>query len=255
MMLLPKLSATSLVEGNDAYDAPVTNSPLEELLDGNASFDGGDTWPRRLALEAGLTPPPVIPGWSTNRIAAAEDMLWQRDCKCSQHVEARRQQLHQSLQRVLVIDARFHWNGVGNSLVRWLTLLRVGLASGRATFLWLSDFPGGGKMRFDLGSYFVAYGADWQWSPANEARVRAAMSKMRVGGPTHVNYKCLRHTWACMVPSFEVGEERRRAIAVEVRHGSAARATHARMPRAATRMPYATPPEHTALRARLNREP
>jgi hypothetical protein len=45
---------------------------------------------------------------------------------------------------VLVIDARFPWNGVGNSLVRWLTLLRVGLASGRATFLWLSDFPESG---------------------------------------------------------------------------------------------------------------
>ena len=61
-----------------------------------------------------------------------------------------------------MIDARFHWNGVGNSLVRWLTLLRVGLASGRATFLWLSDFPGTGKTRFDLGAYFVAVGADWQ---------------------------------------------------------------------------------------------
>ena len=43
-----------------------------------------------------------------------------------------------------MIDARFPWNGVGNSLVRWLTLLRVGLASGRATFLWLSDFPESG---------------------------------------------------------------------------------------------------------------
>ena len=59
-------------------------------------------------------------------------------------MEARREELHTRLDRVLVIDARFPWNGVGNSLVRWLTLLRVGLASGRATFLWLSDFPESG---------------------------------------------------------------------------------------------------------------
>ena len=59
-------------------------------------------------------------------------------------MEARRAELHARLDRVLVIDARFPWNGVGNSLVRWLTLLRVGLASGRATFLWLSDFPESG---------------------------------------------------------------------------------------------------------------
>ena len=59
-------------------------------------------------------------------------------------MEARRAELHARLDRVLVVDARFPWNGVGNSLVRWLTLLRVGLASGRATFLWLSDFPESG---------------------------------------------------------------------------------------------------------------
>ena len=34
---------------------------------------------------------------------------------------------------------RFFWNGVGNSLPRWLASLRVGLAAGRATFLWMSD--------------------------------------------------------------------------------------------------------------------
>ena len=36
-------------------------------------------------------------------------------------MEARRAELHTRLDRVLVIDARFPWNGVGNSLVRWLT--------------------------------------------------------------------------------------------------------------------------------------
>ena len=65
-------------------------------------------------------------------------------------MEARRAELHTRLDRVLVIDARFPWNGVGNSLVRWLTLLRVGLASGRATFLWLSDFPESGLERISM---------------------------------------------------------------------------------------------------------
>jgi hypothetical protein len=133
-------------------------------------------------------------------------------------MEARRAELHTRLDRVLVIDARFPWNGVGNSLVRWLTLLRVGLASGRATFLWLSDFPESGleqvylsihireveqvcvesrslyslyrlspyshtpspEQRFDLGADFVAVGADWRWSAANERRVRDAMARRRL---------------------------------------------------------------------------
>jgi hypothetical protein len=53
--------------------------------------------------------------------------------------QTRRAELHASLDRVLVIDMRFFWNGVGNSLPRWLASLRVGLAAGRATFLWMSD--------------------------------------------------------------------------------------------------------------------
>ena len=167
-------------------------------------------------------------------------------------MEARRAELHARLDRVLVIDARFPWNGVGNSLVRWLTLLRVGLASGRATFLWLSDFPESGleqvyaclrirgarvgiygvgvtlltpstlslsphapppEQRFDLGAYFVSVGADWRWSAANERRVRDAMARHSAGqaaaSPALVRYRCLRHTWACMRPSFEVGGQGR----------------------------------------------
>ena len=34
-----------------------------------------------------------------------------------------------TLGRVLVIDIRYTWNGLGNSLTRWLNLLRVGLAT------------------------------------------------------------------------------------------------------------------------------
>ncbi|KAL1526636.1 hypothetical protein AB1Y20_015340 [Prymnesium parvum] len=60
-------------------------------------------------------------------------------CACTRRVEAARARLHASLSKVLLIDARMSWNGVGNSLVRWLALLRFGTAAGRATFLWMSD--------------------------------------------------------------------------------------------------------------------
>ena len=152
----------------------------------------------------------VADDWSANRLVKRENDIFKTDCQCTQRLEARRQALHSSLDRVLVIDARFPWNGVGNSLVRWLTLLRVGLASGRATFLWLSDFPESGReQHFDLGAYFVSVGADWQWTGANELRVRNAMRRQHVTEPTLVRYRCLRHTWACMRPSFEVGEQTR----------------------------------------------
>ena len=53
--------------------------------------------------------------------------------------EAGRAELHRTLESVLVIDMRFAWNGIGNSLTRWLAVLRLGTAAGRATFLWFSD--------------------------------------------------------------------------------------------------------------------
>ena len=56
-------------------------------------------------------------------------------------------------------------------------------------------------------------GADWRWSAANERRVRDAMARRHAGqpaaSPTPVRYRCLRHTWACMRPSFEVGGQGR----------------------------------------------
>ena len=69
------------------------------------------------------------------------------------------------------------------------------------------------KQRFDLGAYFVSVGADWRWSAANERRVRDAMARHFAGqaaaSPALVRYRCLRHTWACMRPSFEVGGQGR----------------------------------------------
>ena len=81
----------------------------------------------------------ALAGFRSSRLINAELAAYSRDCHCSAAIESRRAHLHATLQRVLVIDMRFGWNGVGNSMPRWLAALRFGLASGRATFLWMSD--------------------------------------------------------------------------------------------------------------------
>ena len=69
-----------------------------------------------------------LAAFTDSRHVKAEEAIYASSCKCSQLVEAHRAALHASLERVLVIDIRFRWNGLGNSLERWERLLRVGLA-------------------------------------------------------------------------------------------------------------------------------
>ena len=127
-------------------------------------------------------------------------------CSCTQYVEERRAALHRELSRVIVIDLRFAFWGIGNSLPRWLGLLRCGLAAGRATFLWMSDQqqaalrPAGSArhqkavQRFDLGEYFHAIGGDWRWTAEQEARVRAVQGDDK---PLEVRYTCLQQAAEC----------------------------------------------------------
>ena len=115
--------------------------------------------------------------FSESNLVQNELRAWRDDCKCAQQVEARRKALHAANKRVLVADMRFFYNGVGNSLVRWLAVLRFGLAAGRATYLWRSndvlhlngsarqqkpiDLQLDGRQHgIDLGYYFRALGAD-----------------------------------------------------------------------------------------------
>lgn len=196
-----------------------------------------------LACTAVATPShaPLLPQFAAHPLVARELSAFQRGCACTQRIEAGRAQLHASLERVLVIDMRFVWNGIGNSLVRWLAVLRMGTAAGFATFLWFSDrdppsedppgrrlgFGRGVRRRgrrqggpsdawsrphgvrrhtgFDLGDYFVAVGADYRWSRAAHRRVAAAMARRNVSNPMLVQYSCLKHTWACMRPQLEWG--------------------------------------------------
>ena len=117
-----------------------------------------------------------LAAFTDSRHVKAEEAIYASSCKCSQLVEAHRAALHASLERVLVIDIRFRWNGLGNSLERWERLLRVGLAAGRATFLQMSDQQ---HPLFDLGEHFVAKGADWRWSPATRLPACHAPSSRR----------------------------------------------------------------------------
>ena len=186
----------------------------------------------------------LVPEFANHPAIARETQVFATSCACAARIEAGRAELHRTLDRVLVVDMRFNWNGVGNSLTRWLAVLRLGTAAGRATFLWFSDRElrdrsrsgqraaaaamagrrlahgerpytlGNWRKRhgaqraegFDLGDYFVAIGADYRWSRgATYRRVAAAMAARNVTSPTLINYRCLHHTWACMRPVFEFG--------------------------------------------------
>ncbi|KAL3902878.1 MAG: hypothetical protein SGPRY_011890, partial [Prymnesium sp.] len=81
----------------------------------------------------------LSPAFNASPTIQREAQSYASHCACSRAVEQARAELHSSLHNVLVIDARLFYNGVGNSLSRWLALLRFGTAAGRATFLWMSD--------------------------------------------------------------------------------------------------------------------
>lgn len=193
----------------------------------------------------------TLPSWESSPLIQREARAYESGCKCSQRIEAGRAELHRTLDSVLIIDLRMNWNGIGNSLTRWLAVLRLGTAAGRATFLWFSDRPLaayegrtrqqkqeqpgrrlsmnsteqpgrrlGGPFRlndwrrphtvnrasgFDLGDYFTAVDADYRWSRAQYHRVAAAMAARNVSAPLLVNYRCVKHTWACMQPMLEYG--------------------------------------------------
>ena len=135
------------------------------------------------------------------------------------------------LRRVLVIDVTTpHWNGLGNSMDRWLNLLRLGHADGRATFLRMdpcspplptahaaADAAAGEPgerarrasargCRFDLGAHFEADGGwSWRWDATAAERVRAAMEAgardgdaARAWPARHLQYRCLRQSWTCL---------------------------------------------------------
>jgi hypothetical protein len=112
---------------------------------------------------------------------------------------------HATLQRVLVVDARHDWNGIGDSLERYTFALRAGRALRRATFLLLDscadasapprDPPPQHRRRggcaFDPGAHVTGFGAvDWRWDGAAAARVRFAQGLPGDAQPVALRYNC-----------------------------------------------------------------
>ena len=64
--------------------------------------------------------------FATHPLIVRESRVFESRCACVRRIEAGRAELHASLDRVLVVDMRMFWNGIGNSLTRWLAVLRLG---------------------------------------------------------------------------------------------------------------------------------
>ena len=144
--------------------------------------------------------------------------VYQERCACTQRVMSRARLLHERLDRVIVFDIRFRWWGLGNNLSRWLALLRFGLASGRATYLWMSDQAWSTQIKvdvtnaytrrrrqkveqpapyFDMGAFFESEACKWDWSPAAESEVRTRMASFNVSSPVTITHRCLKHGINC----------------------------------------------------------
>ena len=161
---------------------------------------------------------PLVAGFNASTHVWADLDLYAQQCRCAARVDAQRAALHTALARVVVFDCRLSWNGLGNSMSRWLNLLRVGLASRRAVFLWLADSDPphdawGETMRgrgfsetADLGEFFLsAAGVDWRWSRRTARRVAKVMRARGVQAPRFVHYFCRLHTHACEEPGLVWG--------------------------------------------------
>ena len=89
----------------------------------------------------------VINEFGASRHIQKELAAYSENCHCTHAIEAECARLHASLERVLVIDARMAWNGLGNSLGRWTSFLRLGEAMNFATFLWLNGNEDGNNCK------------------------------------------------------------------------------------------------------------
>lgn len=151
--------------------------------------------------------------------------------KCEQHAGSlvRVADAHATLSRVVVLDARYGWNGVGDNTERYAFLLRAGRALGRAAFVLFDPCalsPGDaaavpradpsmywrragafGRCAFDPGVWVHQLGgASWRWSGAQAAAVRAAQPPGTQ--PLRLHYACdrpERDAWACTRGSVRRG--------------------------------------------------
>ena len=179
-----------------------------------AAADDADATPRRLQ-------PSRLPRGEERRAALAAEFgamrvvrrqmaVFDAECGCTKRIFQRQASLHRSLERVTVLDgSHFRWEGLGNSGVRWMGLMRWGLSTGRATFLRLTqDCSGAGRREdhaptsgrpsdrtchLDPGDYVTGWGGvDWRWGTATERRVTQQMAA-RGAQELLLEYECVKH--------------------------------------------------------------
>ena len=143
------------------------------------------------------------------RVVQRQMAVFDRECGCTKLILQRQAQLHASLERVTVLDgSHFRWEGLGNSGVRWMGLMRWALATGRATYLRLTqDCNGAGQKQahrpssgrpsdatchLDPGDYFTGWGGvDWRWGASTERRVAERMAQ-RGEEEVVLHYECVK---------------------------------------------------------------
>lgn len=146
---------------------------------------------------------------------------------------------HESLSRVVVLDARHNWNGLGDTHERLNFLLRVGRGLGRATFLWLDSeadadagaLPGRAAYQtaeritrpatdsmFDPGAHVVGFGGvRWQWRTA----ARRAVEQAHPNTPwLFLQYECMHFAGGCLHAQLRHGANG--SVVADVKTGSAA---------------------------------
>ena len=157
------------------------------------------------------------------RVIQRQTAVFDRECGCTKLILQKQAQLHASLERVTVLDgSHFRWEGLGNSGVRWMGLMRWALSTGRATYLRLtqdcagadrkqahrpsSGRPSDATCHLDPGDYFTGWGGvDWGWRAATERRVAEAMAR-RGEEEVVLHYECVtRAAPGCGVAALRFG--------------------------------------------------
>jgi hypothetical protein len=142
---------------------------------------------------------------------------------------------HESRARVVVLDVRHNWNGLGDTHERLNFLLRVGRGLQRATYLWLDSTadPGGperqhsgermvrnhSEQAFDPGQFVQGLGnVHWRWTAAER---RAVVTSHPPGQKwVSLRYECKNIIADGMCGEVELQDADSGAVAFSVANGS-----------------------------------
>lgn len=140
---------------------------------------------------ASAPPPPgeaaLLRAFRSARATRRQNRAFREQCGCTRALHREYATRYETPSRVLVIDGSgFRWEGLGNSMTRWVGLLRWGFATGRAVFLHLTEEcatdkpPSDTTCHLDIGDYFSGWGGvQWHWSRTNAQPFAAQQALIR----------------------------------------------------------------------------